>query len=58
MVHAQDVSDKPDFGLGKWNDICGEVGREWWEGVEIEGGTMPVRVGNGRRNIERDMYGY
>lgn len=44
MVHAQDVSDKPDFGLGKWNDIGGEVGREWWEGVEIEGGTMPVEL--------------
>lgn len=44
MVHAQDVSDKPDLGLGKWNDICEEVGREWWGGVEIEGGTMPVEL--------------
>lgn len=42
MVHAQDVSNEPDFGLGKWEDICGEVGREWWGGVGIEGGTMPV----------------
>lgn len=29
MVHAQDVSDKLDFDLGKWSYICGEVGREW-----------------------------
>lgn len=32
MVHAQDVSNEPDLGLGKWNDICGEVGMEWWGG--------------------------
>lgn len=27
MVHAQDVSDKPDFGLDKWSDVGGEVGK-------------------------------
>lgn len=44
MVHAQDVSDKPDLGLGKWSDIYGEEEREGWGGFDGEGRRMPVEL--------------